>query len=144
MITLDEQIEWVHRELKQSEEQGWKGSVAACTAILATLRAVKHQGETFEQECADTDKILSGLGLDPGQCRTDGGSLKVAHIINQMRSVKQAEPVAWMLTEIGPLGKGAKVARTSKPIAWDKTQWKLEPLYAAPPPPQLGKTRQRG
>lgn len=50
------------------------------------------------------------------------------------RAVKQAEPVAWMLTEIGPLGKGAKVARTSKPIAWDKTQWKLEPLYAAPQP----------
>ena len=34
----------------------------------------------WRRECDDTDKVLKHLGLDPKQCRTDGGWLNVARI----------------------------------------------------------------
>lgn len=54
----------------------------------------------FERECADTDKLLTALGLSPEHCRTDGGSLKLGMILEALeardrlirREAAQAEP----------------------------------------------------
>ena len=34
----------------------------------------------FEQECNDADELLRMLGLNPEQCRTDGGALNLARV----------------------------------------------------------------
>lgn len=34
----------------------------------------------WEKECADTDALLTHLGLDPAVCRTEGGSLNLPRI----------------------------------------------------------------
>jgi hypothetical protein len=44
----------------------------------ATMRA------DFYRECGDTDAILRVLGLDPVNCRTDGGSLKLTMILGAL------------------------------------------------------------
>lgn len=38
----------------------------------------------FRRECGDTDAILRVLGLDPVNCRTDGGSLKLVMILGAL------------------------------------------------------------
>jgi len=44
----------------------------------ALLRQVHSD---FRRECGDTDAILRVLGLDPANCRTDGGSLKLVMLL---------------------------------------------------------------
>lgn len=38
----------------------------------------------WDRECGDTDKILRALGLDPANCRTDGGSLKLQMVLGAL------------------------------------------------------------
>jgi hypothetical protein len=38
----------------------------------------------WDRECGDADTILHALGLDPANCRTDGGSLKVQMIVGAL------------------------------------------------------------
>ena len=38
----------------------------------------------WDRECGDADTILHALGLEPANCRTDGGSLKVQMIIDAL------------------------------------------------------------
>ncbi len=38
----------------------------------------------WDRECGDTDKILRLLGLAPGNCRTDGGSLKLQMVLGAL------------------------------------------------------------
>ena len=53
----------------------------------------------WDRECGDTDKILRALGLDPANCRTDGGSLKLQMVLGALehrdvmlkREVRKAE-----------------------------------------------------
>lgn len=40
----------------------------------------------FKRECDDTDSILRMLGLDPENCRTDGGSLKCTMILDALEA----------------------------------------------------------
>ena len=40
----------------------------------------------FKRECDDTDSILRMLGLDPQNCRTDGGSLKCTIILDAIEA----------------------------------------------------------
>ena len=44
----------------------------------------------FEQECADVDRLLMHLGLDPARCRSEGGRLLVGRTITMLeeRGVK--------------------------------------------------------
>lgn len=39
----------------------------------------------WDRECCDTDAILSVLGLDPVNCRTDGGSLKLQDVLETLK-----------------------------------------------------------
>jgi hypothetical protein len=53
--------------------------------MSAALRKdVETQRADFIRECRDTDKILRALGLEPKNCRTDGGSLKVQMILGAL------------------------------------------------------------
>lgn len=38
----------------------------------------------FNRECDDADAILRTLGLDPENCRTDGGSLKLQMVLGAL------------------------------------------------------------
>lgn len=40
----------------------------------------------WHRECDDADTILRALGLDPGACRTDGGSLKTGMILDALQA----------------------------------------------------------
>ena len=51
--------------------------------IEALLRRVH---EEFRRECSDADVILRLLGLDPVNCRTDGGSLKLVMIAAMLKA----------------------------------------------------------
>ena len=52
----------------------------------------------WHRECDDADTILRTLGLDPVNCRTDGGSLKTGMILDALqardRMLKRAAPAA--------------------------------------------------
>jgi hypothetical protein len=41
----------------------------------------------WERECADADRILLALCLDPAKWRTEGGSLRVNEIVHRIRLV---------------------------------------------------------
>jgi len=45
----------------------------------------------WKRECDDADAVLRHLGLDPQQCRTDGGWLNVARIKTLLAEHKAAE-----------------------------------------------------
>jgi hypothetical protein len=49
--------------------------IARLTGMDDAMRA------EWDRECGDTDKILRALGLDPANCRTDGGSLKLQMVL---------------------------------------------------------------
>ena len=52
--------------------------IARMTGMSEALQA------EWDRECGDADTILHALGLDPANCRTDGGSLKVQMIIGAL------------------------------------------------------------
>lgn len=55
--------------------------------------------DEWDRECGDTDKILRALGLEPANCRTDGGSLALRELLGAIehrdvmtrRAARQAE-----------------------------------------------------
>lgn len=49
--------------------------IARLSRLVGTVRAA------FNRECDDADAILRALGLDPANCRTDGGSLKLQMVL---------------------------------------------------------------
>jgi hypothetical protein len=77
-----------------------------CHPIIrrAFLRRARHaieamQGEhappEAQSERADVDRLLYQLGLNPDECRTPGGILKVNHILRELR--RPAEAFAWVI-----------------------------------------------
>lgn len=75
-------------------KENWEDAVQASNADAAEIAELKEAyallfkdnallrqvHADFRRECGDTDAILRVLGLDPVNCRTDGGSLKLAMI----------------------------------------------------------------
>lgn len=47
---------------------------------MTNPQALEALRQAFEQECADADALLRYFGLDPEQCRTEGGSLNLPRI----------------------------------------------------------------
>lgn len=52
--------------------------IARLTGMDDAMRA------EWDRECGDTDKILRLLGLEPANCRTDGGSLKLQMVLGAL------------------------------------------------------------
>lgn len=46
-------------------------------------------GEGWKAECDDVDSLLRGLGLNPDECRTEGGSLNVQRTLSRLRDCMQ-------------------------------------------------------
>lgn len=74
-------------------------------AALATQPAQQQADERgdmamreWHRECDDADTILRALGLDPVNCRTDGGSLKTGMILDALqardRMLQRSAPAA--------------------------------------------------
>ena len=53
--------------------------IARLSRLVGTVRAA------FNRECDDADAILRTLGLDPENCRTDGGSLMLQDILETLK-----------------------------------------------------------
>lgn len=82
-------------ESSKRYKENWDDAVLASTADAAEIaelreayallfkdNALLRQVHTdFRRECGDTDAILRVLGLDPVNCRTDGGSLKLVMLL---------------------------------------------------------------
>ena len=49
--------------------------------MTGTIEALQAE---WDRECGDADKILRALGLDPANCRTDGGSLKLQMVLGAL------------------------------------------------------------
>lgn len=115
--------EWTSTTLSASPQAPAQPSAAAPSAQAepnADLRA------DFERECADTDKLLTALGLSPEHCRTDGGSLKLGMILEALeardrlirREAAQAEPQEPLTDEqIAEFGALCVMNRRSKKTA---------------------------
>lgn len=58
------------------------------------MRTQSEENQTLrrmlEQECDDVDRLLVFLGLDPEQCRTDGGMLNVPRTISLFEDLRDA------------------------------------------------------
>ena len=81
-------------ESSRRYKENWEDAVQASKADAAEIAELKEAyallfkdnallrqvHADFRRECGDTDAILRVLGLDPVNCRTDGGSLKLAMI----------------------------------------------------------------
>lgn len=52
--------------------------IARLSRLVGTVR------ESFNRECDDLDAILRLQGLDPENCRTDGGSLKLQMVLGAL------------------------------------------------------------
>jgi hypothetical protein len=52
--------------------------IARLSRLVGTVR------EAFNRECDDLDAILRLQGLDPENCRTDGGSLKLQMVLGAL------------------------------------------------------------
>lgn len=85
-------------ESSKRYKENWDDAVLASTADAAEIAELKEayallfkdnallrQVHTdFRRECGDTDAILRVLGLDPVNCRTDGGSLKLVMLLGAL------------------------------------------------------------
>lgn len=56
----------------------------AAAEIVRLKCLVEAVRGAFNRECDDADEILRALGLEPENCRTDGGSLKVQMIVGAL------------------------------------------------------------
>lgn len=79
--------------VRQALPEEWRDSVpsvavATMAAEIAELKEayalLRQVHADFRRECGDTDAILRVLGLDPVNCRTDGGSLKLVMILGAL------------------------------------------------------------
>ncbi len=109
-------------------------------ALGSANRAKVDAEQGWRRECDDTDAVLRLIGLDPEQCRTDGGSLNVPKIGSLLRD--RATALAYLcpagcgctwrdngdgsMSLYGPSSRSCAVCETM-PLS------KLLPLFAAPP-----------
>lgn len=56
----------------------------AAAEIVRLKCLVEAVRGAFNRECDDADEILRALGLEPANCRTDGGSLKVQMLVGAL------------------------------------------------------------
>ena len=56
----------------------------AAAEIVRLRCLVEAVRGAFNRECDDADAILRALGLDPENCRTDGGSLKLQMVLGAL------------------------------------------------------------
>ncbi len=56
----------------------------AAAEIVRLRCLVEAVRGAFNRECDDTDEILRGQGLEPANCRTDGGSLKLQMVLGAL------------------------------------------------------------
>lgn len=130
-----------------------------CTVLVNGRVAIRDNGDVIShhatldwfsgtadkllsEECDDGDALLRMLGLDPEQCRTEGGRLNLAKIRAALAEAEapKAEPVAWMHNqrvdcihnEVKELLKRAG-GHLHRPL--DKTENYTIPLYTHPPEP---------
>ena len=82
-------------ETSRRYKENWDDAVQASKADAAEIAELKEAyallfkdnallrqvHADFRRECGDTDAILRVLGLDPVNCRTDGGSLKLVMLL---------------------------------------------------------------
>lgn len=111
-------------------------------ALGSANRAKVDAEQGWRRECDDTDAVLRLIGLDPEQCRTDGGSLNVPKIGSLLRD--RATALAYLcpagcgctwrdngdgsMSLYGPSSRSCAACETM-PLS------KLLPVYTAPAQP---------
>lgn len=111
-------------------------------ALGPANEAKSYAAQGWLRECDDTDAVLRMIGLDPEQCRTDGGSLNVPKIRSMLRD--RAAPLAYLcpagcgctwrdngdgsMSLYGPSSRSCAACETM-PLS------KLLPVYTAPAQP---------
>lgn len=65
------------------------------------------QKSIAQDDCDTVDKLLSGLGLDPERCRTEGGALNVGRVLSLLQDGCASEPSAGEQKPVAYLDIGA-------------------------------------
>lgn len=72
----------------------------------------------FEQECADVDKLLTRLGLDPERCRSEGGRLLVGRAVSMIQDRAVDRFLSWRLPKDFMPDCGISFKPIDHPACW--------------------------
>lgn len=103
----------------------------------ALQRQLQDCRSLFERECADVDRVFEQLGIPADECRTDGGFLNVAKILDRLNASSGAAQVPDVLFDgyavLSALSDKA-IGRTSADNVSDVLDAVVKLLRAAPTP----------
>lgn len=122
-----------------------------CTVLVNGRVAIRDNGDVIShhatldwfsstadkllsEECDDGDALLRMLGLDPEQCRTEGGRLNLAKIRAALAERDAGEPVAWKFVPYDFWKKGVLTEDPEEAARARDLGIKVDALYLRPAP----------